>query len=226
MKLQRAVVAVAILLITASTGPSQARRESEPPKFPAPPLPRPYDPSQSRESLLKQQLQKMLPGLSVPDDVVRDTDEPQARASYRVLRVRWDVSDPAAPERTEFHSIEREPSPFHDGRVMKVIGRGRAEGLLGRQRALDLNPENLLYVCVDAAQRIRYWYVVPDPRVVTTEALPQPGAAGEGRRVYHSAHAEFLIGFPDDPSVRELRFYHPRWTGAEYVLELIEVISL
>jgi hypothetical protein len=143
-----------------------------------------------------------------------------------MLHVRWETIDPAAPELTELPPVETGPGPPYAGRVMKIVERREGKGALGRLRGLDLSSESLLYIAVDASQRLRHWYVVADPRVVTTEVPPGPGIAGQARRVFHRSRAEFYVGVPDDPRITELRFYHPRWTGEEYVLELSGVLAL
>jgi hypothetical protein len=226
MKPNPLVTASAVLLVIVSVCFAQARRPEDIPKPSPPPQPSRGTHGNSRESLLKRKFESLLPGIRVTEEDLQDVDESQLPDSYVMLHIRWQTVNPNAPELTELPIIETEPGPPSTARLMKVLSRKKGRGQLGRPRAMDLSSDRLLYVAVDASQRLRHWYIVADPRVVTTEVPPGPGITGPGRRVFHVSRAEFYIGYPDDPSITELRFYHPRWNGAEYVLELAGLIRL
>ena len=105
-----------------------------------------------------------------------------------------------------------------------VIERQQSSGIMPRQRSSELSSEQLLVVSVDAQGQERSRYLIPDPRILRAES---PGPTGELMgEVLHRSTAEFVVMLPDDPTITEVRFYHPRWTGAAFTLELAGVVSL
>ena len=134
------------------------------------------------------------------------------------VRVRWDAyagpSSQAVPG-----TAENAPS-----NVFTVIDRRQLSGLAPRQRAPELSSDQVLVIAVDAQGQKRDSTLIPDPRVLRAEV---PGPTGELRgEVLLRPTAEFIVTFPDDPAVTELRFYHPRWTGAEFSLDFLGAIPL
>lgn len=137
--------------------------------------------------------------------------------AYREVRIRWDAY-PDAPPIIDLAESGR----FAKGRALAVTGRRKRKGTLPLPRSLELSPERLLVVGVDAGGQLRSWAVVGDPRILRAES-PEPDNVLRGR-VLHRTRPEIVVNLPDDWETRELRLYLPRWTGAEYVLEPLGVV--
>lgn len=89
-----------------------------------------------------------------------------------------------------------------------------------RQRALELAGDRLLVLGVDTAGVIKFWSVVPDPRVIRAE-FPGPNGQLSGQTLQRP-NPELLLDLPDDPEIREVRVYVP----ASSDLRLTGMVSL
>ena len=91
-----------------------------------------------------------------------------------------------------------------------------------RPRAPELSTNALLVAAVNAQQQLRAWALLGDPRVLRHE---EPARAQELRgQVLHATRPEFLISLPEDPTITELRFYTPLWSGQEFALSFIDSV--
>ncbi len=105
-----------------------------------------------------------------------------------------------------------------------LLGESRVRGAAPRQRSLELSPEHVLLATVNAKSQLRWWSLMPDPRVLRSEG-PGPDGTLTGVVLYRP-EAEFVVNIPSDDEASELRFYHPLWTGEEFTLQLLGAIRL
>lgn len=142
--------------------------------------------------------------------------EPAAR-SHRVLGVAWSADKSALPAPA---SAQNRNAP---GRVTLSRASARRAGALPKQRSAELSPTQVVVVALDAEGRMRWCGLVADPRQLRAEA---PGPDGEltGRVVYKES-AEFVVSYPDDDRIAELRLYHPDWDGQNFSLELVGAVA-
>ena len=107
-----------------------------------------------------------------------------------------------------------------------LVSERRGTGGVRRERSLELSPEHVFVATVDAKSRLRWWSVIPDPRVLRSEG---PKAEGDGEltgvRLFQP-EAEFVVNVPEDAEATELRFYHPLPEGGEFRLQLLGAVSL
>ncbi len=100
----------------------------------------------------------------------------------------------------------------------------RRVGQLPRFRSVELSSQHLVLVTVDSANRLRWWSMVPDPRILRAET-PDANNRLSGKVIYQpSVDTSFAI--PDDAAATELRFYHPQWTDDRFVLTLVSSVGL
>jgi hypothetical protein len=133
------------------------------------------------------------------------------------LKVQWNAY-PAGPSITAPTDVRTTPGPF------RVLERRSITGSLVRQRDPQMTENHLLVRAVNAGGQIIDTQLILDPRVVRAET---PGPSGELRgETLHLASPEFLLTIPDGSAVRELRIYHPRWTGTAFVLDLLGTLPL
>jgi hypothetical protein len=160
----------------------------------------------------KRQLRKLMSGVdvAVPENDAR-TNQPQ---TYRELRLRWtDSAKATATLKTE--------AQIQAPKVSVVEDKKRS-GTLPRQRSLELAPTLVFVAAVDASNRLRWWSIMRDPRVVRSETQT---ATGELRsQDYYVSDVTLVVGFPDDPEIATLRFYHPVWNGTDFDLKPLAVV--
>jgi hypothetical protein len=147
-------------------------------------------------------------GLGLAPDVSAQT--------VQQLKVQWDAQ-PAAPAGADAQRLQT-TGPF------RVVERRSIAGSLARQRDPQLSENHLLVRALNAGGEIVDTQLILDPRVVRAEAQ---GPSGELKgETLHQASSEFLLTIPDSTAVRELRVFHPRWTGTAFVLDPLGTISL
>jgi hypothetical protein len=134
------------------------------------------------------------------------------------VRVQWSTSPPLPPGT----SADRLGPP--GSQLFSILSRQTMSGRLPRQREPELNSDQVVIIARDSNGKILDWQVVPDPRLVRSEGL---GPAGElSGRVFYRERADFLFTLPDEPGITRIDFYHPRWAGANFDLDLIGGVSL
>jgi hypothetical protein len=140
--------------------------------------------------------------------------------SSRALKILWET--PGRKGSAAELRAEELSAPV----AASVAAEQRGKGSTARQRSLELSPEHVLVAAVDAKSQLRWWSVMPDPRVIRAEG---PKAVGSneltGVRLFRP-RAEFFVHFPDDAEAAELRFYHPLPEGGEFRLQLLGAVSL
>jgi len=168
---------------------------------------------QRRQIAQREQLRTLMSrvDVEVPETDARAT-QPQ---TYRELKIRW--ADPTKST-TELKTEAQTQIP----RVSIVEDKKRS-GTLPRQRSLELAPTLMFVAAVDATNKLRWWSIMPDPRVVRAESQT---ATGELRsQDYYVSDVTLVVAFPDDPGISTLRFYHPVWNGTDFDLKLLTVVS-
>lgn len=168
---------------------------------------------QRRQTVQREQLKKLMSGVAVD---LPETDIPADQTQmYRELKLRWADSTKST---TELKTEAQTSSP----RVSIVEDKTR-RGPLPRQRSLELAPTLMFVAAVDATNKLRWWSIMPDPRVVRAETQ---SATGELRgQDYYVSNVTLVVAFPDDPEIATLRFYHPVWNGTDFDLKPLTVVS-
>jgi len=135
--------------------------------------------------------------------------------TYRELRVRLQSSGTASE-----HGLLKEAGPG----VVSLLAAEKKNGKLPRDRVLDLSPNQVLLIAVDASGKLRWWRLFLDPRLVRAEV---PDASGQLNNQEHYLNTvDFVIDYPSEVGISEVRLYHPLWTGKEFQLELIGKLTV
>ena len=169
--------------------------------------------NQKLQTVQQQQLRKLMSGVdvAVPENDAR-ANQPQ---TYRELKLRWADS-------TKSSTTLRTEAQIQAPRV-SVLEDKKRPGTLPRQRSLELAPTLMFVAAVDASNKLRWWSIMPDPRVVRSETQT---ATGELRRQdYYVSNVTLVVAFPDDPEIATLRFYHPVWNGTDFDLKPLSVVA-
>ena len=130
--------------------------------------------------------------------------------SHRVLKVSWEADRAALPKAS---AAQYGNAP---GRVALLGAAARRAGGLPKQRSAELSPTQVVVVALDAEGRMRWCGLVEDPRQLRAE-VPGPDGELTGRVVYRES-AEFVVNYPDDEAITEVRLYHPGWDGRKFSL--------
>lgn len=138
--------------------------------------------------------------------------------TYRELRVRWQSSAKQAREHPDI--LERGPVSG----TLTALASARKSGRLPRDRSFELSTNQILVIAVNGNAELRWWRLFLDPRLVRAETRIGTGET-RGEDLY-LPNVDFRIAYPDDPGIRELRVYHPRWTGKVFQLELISTLPV
>ena len=168
-----------------------------------------------KETRIRNKLAELLSGAGVRVGKVlpiRDSD------TYKELRVRWQSSGTS----TQTGSVNLLQSPTSG--VLTAVASTNKHGALPRDRSFELSTNQILVIGLDRNAELRWWRLLLDPRLVRSETLVKTGETlGEE---YYLANVDFVIPYPNDPEIRELRVYRPLWTGKNFQLELISTLAV
>jgi hypothetical protein len=178
-------------------------------------------PRNGRENAQREQLRKLMSRVGV--DVPERAEQPQSRGeqqrTYRELKIRWSDSakQPAGGLKPALSPQEQTEAPS-----ASIVEEKRRSGALPRNRSLELSPTQIFIAAVDATNKLRWWSIVPDPRIVRSETQT---ATGEMRgEDYYVSNVTLVVAFPDDPEITNLRFYHPVWNGTDFNLKPLTTV--
>ena len=136
-------------------------------------------------------------------------------ATYQALEIHWEAGKTSSAE-----LIKRE---LASGGVLTRRSSVSRTGALPRERSIELSPNHLLVVALDGNETVRWWRLMNDPRLVRAELGEATEMHSEN---YYRPQVDFIVECPDDPILREVRFYQPVWNGEEFHLELVGVAPL
>jgi hypothetical protein len=171
-----------------------------------------------REIVQEAQLNKLLSrvgvGVDAGDGGRAANDQAQA---YREVKIRWTAQAGAQADAATLSSV----GDAKQGLTLSslILEEKTRPGTLPRHRSLELSQTQVLIAAVDENDQLRWWSIVPDPRIVRAETQT-PG--GELRRQdYYLEDLTLVVAFPEDRSIVNLRFYHPAWNGTAFDLQLL-----
>jgi hypothetical protein len=169
-----------------------------------------------RETVQREQLKKLMSKVGV--QVLEIAARSDQTSAYRELKLNWtDPTKSNGEVRSAVTSEQQTPSP----RVSVVEDKKRS-GTLPRHRSLELSPAHIFIAGVDATDKLRWWSIMPDPRLVRGETQTPTGELR--REDYYVSSVTLVVAFPDDPEIANLRFYHPVWNGTDFDLKPLAVV--
>jgi hypothetical protein len=170
-----------------------------------------------RETVQQEQLRKLMSKVGVEVvEIAARTDQP---ATYRELKINWADSAKSTTELKSASNAEQQAPP----QKVSIVEDKKRSGTLPRHRSLELSPTHIFIAAVDATDKLRWWSIMPDPRLVRGETQTPTGELrGEN---YYVSNVTLIVAFPDDPEIANLRFYHPVWNGTDYDLKPLAVVS-
>ena len=162
----------------------------------------------------QERLKKLLSKVDV--DVPEINSRAPQPQTYRELKIRW--GDPKKST-TELRSAANAADQISS---VSVVEDKKRSGALPRSRSLELSPAHVFIAAVDAGNKLRWWSIMPDPRVVRSETqTPSGELRGQD---YYVSNVTLVVAFPDDPEIANLRFYHPVWNGTDFDLKPLTTV--
>jgi hypothetical protein len=138
---------------------------------------------------------------------------PASSAGVQELVVVWRAF--ALPP-NELRTKDSAPPPINQ---FEVSQKRLLSGPLPIDRNPELSAEQLVVAGADVNGSVLSWALVKDPRIVRSE---QPGPDGTlSGTVLYRGTTDLLLMLPDSPEIVQVGVYQPRWTGAEWALDLI-----
>jgi hypothetical protein len=168
---------------------------------------------QQGEAVQKQRFDELMSKIGVE---VPETTNPTAITAYRQLNISLSSSN----KTTSPASAEQQQSAA----IVQVKSNEVKRGSLPRHRSFELATNQLVLLTVDERSRLRWWSMMPDPRILRAEG-PGPNGTLTGEVLFQST-VDFTVNIPNDSAAVELRLYHPQWTGQEFELVLISKLPL
>jgi len=165
-----------------------------------------------REALQQERLKKLLSKVDV--DVPEINSRGAQPQTYRELKIRWGDSKKS----------ELKPAANAGDRISSaaVVEDKKRSGALPRSRSLELSPAHIFVAALDSSNKLRWWSIMLDPRVVRSETQT---ASGELRsQDYYLSNVTLIVAIPDDPEIASLRFYHPVWNGTDFDLKPLTTV--
>jgi hypothetical protein len=140
---------------------------------------------------------------------------------YRQIKIGWRNSALAkSPDNAGLSVNASEPQVAE----LRVIQSEEHVGALPRHRSLEFSSTHILIAAVSRKNQLRWWTIIPDPRVVRAEF---PAADGQLKGETLSNFDFTLdVAYPDDPNISGLRFYHPVWNGTDFDLRLLATTAI
>lgn len=168
-----------------------------------------------REALQQERLKKLMSKVGVSVAETADAKAAQAQ-SHRELKIRWADSTKSTTE------LRPAANPDNKKQNFSIVEDKKRSGTLPRQRSLELSPEHIFVAGVDATNKLRWWSIVPDPRVVRSETQTPSGELRSQN--YYVSNITLVVAFPDDPEIANLRFYQPVWNGNDFDLKPLTIV--
>jgi len=165
----------------------------------------------SRQPLIEAQLRDLLTPVGVE---VSPGFQPPEEQNVRDAAISWESSQP----RKTALSTEQTGGKF----TVSNLQLRRAS--LPRRRAVELAETEIFVAAVDENNRLVWWHIMGDPRVLRSEAV---AASGEVfGRILYLPNVDFSISFPAEPAIKEVRLYHPQWNGERFQLIQIGLFTV
>lgn len=158
-----------------------------------------------------------LRALLEPVGVVVDDSATEPVSTSEQVHLRWENTPQVTRLQTAVAKSEKRGGLSF---VARIINRSS----LPRRRALDLAPDRILVVGVDADSRLRNWAVIQDPRIIRAEIAGPDGRLSGGEIL--RPDADFFVDLPAADGVAEIRIYKAVWNGQDFDLVLLSAVSI
>lgn len=137
------------------------------------------------------------------------------------MEVLLSLSHPS--DRRGLASLEQGIPPPTTSKIT-VIGQRSILESPPQERSPQLSSDHIVVIALDVDGREITRLNVLDPRLIRAE-VPGPSVNLSAQVIYRE-YVEFKIALPDEPALRQLKFFKPEWMGAKFNLHLIGEANL
>jgi len=123
------------------------------------------------------------------------------------------TSEPSATQPHDLAAME----PAQN--TLSVLSQRQTPAALSRHRNPELSAQDLVVISLNAQGAETSRTVIRDPRLVRAESA-EPSGRLTGSTLLYRKEVIFSV-IVADPNAFAVRLYKPRWTGTQYVLDLI-----
>ena len=140
---------------------------------------------------------------------------PEASEGSQELLIRLTTAKPLQNE-----NQQQSASPVSLG----IVSRRNFQEPARAKKKLKVSPNKWIVAGIGGQGELRHSALIADPLVLRAES-PDANGLLSGQ-VLQKEQGEFLVSIPDDPLIRQLKVFRPKWTGLEYDLELMGEVPL
>ena len=120
----------------------------------------------------------------------------------------------------DYATLKPHSAQFSPENRIRILEKRRIPGPFPRQRNPEITSRHLVVIGFDEYGQEVDRIIVTDPRLIRAEVFDTSGAIQASAEIYRQ-NVEFSFVLPEDPHIHRLRFFHPRWTGKVFNLEII-----
>jgi hypothetical protein len=177
----------------------------------------PQNINKSSDEILLEKLTSLLTpvGIKVSKSTLVDHSKSETRQR---MEVNWEAYENAPT------FVKPGDQGFRHGRKLTIKVKEKRTGGVPQPRAVNVGDELLFVAAVNGGQELVWWTEIGDPRIVRAESADSEGHMSG--QLLHASSPTFEVNFPDDPQIKELRFYQFKQTDAIPVLELVNTIPV
>jgi hypothetical protein len=124
---------------------------------------------------------------------------------------------------TDMDGADRKPMGLQAApeKRLKIQKRRKTSQSMRNKRFPELTSKHIVIIARNKNGEAINQSVLLDPRLIRAEIF-----SPESGQIVYSDHIDrqdldFIVGLPDDAGIDKIQFYHPRWTGTAFTLELI-----
>lgn len=159
-----------------------------------------------RQKATAERVEEMLKGSGITFD--RSSIDGGQRNASKVYHLRLEtngISGQLESARPSVNSLRIESKPL------------ARQGAIRQQRSFELSEFDIVVFAVNSADKVVWWEIKPDPRVVRAETSDADGRL-HGSTLYRQS-PDLLVAVPADRSIERLYLFSPVWDGNRFSLE-------
>jgi hypothetical protein len=208
-------ILVTLLAVSSLTAAAAAQEQSESVKTRQ--RLNPQNINKSSDEILLEDLTSLLTpvGVRVSKSTLVDHSKSE---SHQRMEVNWEAYENAPA------FVKPSDQSFRRGRKLNVKVKEKRAGGVPQPRGINVDSQLLFVAAVNGGRELIWWTEIGDPRIFRAE-----GADSDGRmsgQLLHASSPTFEVTFPDDPQIKELRFYEFKQADAGPVLDLVNTIPV
>jgi hypothetical protein len=124
---------------------------------------------------------------------------------------------------TEISGADRKPLQLQAApeQRVRILKRRKTPGAARKRRFPKLSSKYIVVIARNKKGENISQSVLLDPRLIRAEIFsPESGEIVHSEQIYRD-DVDFIVDLPEDAGIHKIQFFHPRWTGTSFELDLI-----